>query len=443
MVIIFFFCCCPQFSEPDFLYKYHFSPLPSCLLIDYNLAEEDGLMNIGPVSIRTKVLLDSVSPSIRFFNESIWARRFSDPDVCDFTLGNPHEVALPAYVKALQEQVIPRDKHWYAYKRNEPEARSIVADSLYKSHGLPFTPDDVFMTNGAISALAVVINTITDPDDEIIYYTPPWLLYDAMIKNSGGVPVKLKLMPEAFDLDLNAMDKAITKKTRAIIINSPHNPTGRIYQPEQLETLARMLSAAGKRNGRTIYLISDEAYRNIVFDGRAYHSPVTFYPESFLVYTYGKVLLAPGQRIGYIALPPGMTNRRRVREAIPALQMVNGWAFPNALLIHSLNELDRISIDIKHLQAKRDRLVSALREMGYATNLPEGTFYIMVKSPWADDYAYVDLLARHNVFCLPGSLMEISGYFRISLTAGDEMVHRAIPIFAAVRESALGTIHHP
>ena len=398
-------------------------------------------MKKGPVSIRTKVLLESVSPSLRFFDESIWARRFSDQDVCDFTLGNPHEVALPTYVKALQEQVIPRDKHWYAYKRNEPEARSIIAGSLRKSHGLPFIPEDVFMTNGAISALAIVINTITDPADEIIFYTPPWLLYDAMIKNSGGVPVKLKLMPEAFDLDLNALDKAITRKTRAVIINSPHNPTGRIYQPEELEALARMLTAAGKRNERTIYLISDEAYRNIVFDGRSYYSPVTFYPESFLVYTYGKVLLAPGQRIGYIALPPDMADRRQLRDAIPALQMVNGWAFPNALLMHSLTELELISIDIKQLQARRDRLVSALRDMGYESNLPEGTFYIMVKSPWVNDYAYVDLLARHNVFCLPGSLMEISGYFRISLTASDEMVLRAIPIFAAVLEAALASMN--
>lgn len=209
-----------------------------------------------------------------------------------------------------------------------------------------------------------------------------------------------------------------------------------------MEAVARILAETGKRNGRTIYLISDEAYRKILFDDRRYYSPVKFYPDSFLVYTFGKTLLTPGQRIGYIALPPGMKDREALRSAIPALQMACGWMFPNALLMHSMNELDRLSIDVDRLQIARDHLVGALRRAGYKANMPEGTFYVLVKSPWVDDCAFIELLAEHKVFCLPGTIMELPGYFRISLTASDDMIHRAIPAFAEAFRIASDTTNN-
>jgi len=229
-----------------------------------------------------------------------------------------------------------------------------------------------------------------------------------------------------FDLDLDALAAAITSRTRAIIVNSPNNPTGRIYPPAILTALSQLLTEASERNGRPIYLLSDEAYRRILYDGNDYHSPSEFYPNTFAVYTYGKTLLTPGQRLGYIALTPTMPDREDIRSGLFVAQLMTGYAFPNALLQHALPDLEQLSIDIPHLQRKRDTMVAALREMGYSVHVPEGTFYLLPRSPLADDLAFIELLAKHDIFCLPGMVVEMPGYFRISLTVPDDRLSEAV-----------------
>jgi aspartate aminotransferase len=384
-------------------------------------------MTARPVSARAQILMKT--PILRFFTRSTWARRFGEEGICDFTIGNPHEMPSPAYVEALQRWVPPRDKHWYAYKTNEKDSRAIIAQSLQQWRGLPFQTEDVFLTNGAIAALMVVLNTVVDPGDEVIFISPPWPQYEGMIANAGALPVRVKANRETFDLDISALSKAISDKTRAVIINSPNNPSGKIYPPDTLTALAQILTEASRRNERTLYIISDEAYSRILFDGRQYYSPTAFYGASFLIYTYGKVLLTPGQRIGYIAVPPTMPDREAIKTALLPAQMFSGWAFPNALLQHALGDLEPISIDLDDLQSKRDLIIDALSGMGYEIIVPEATFYVLVRSPWADDEAFIELLAEHNVFCLPGSVMELPGYFRICLTAGRGTINRSLDGF--------------
>lgn len=388
-------------------------------------------MTTPAISKRLSTVLEAISPVYRFFSESTWSRRVGEPDICDFALGNPHETPLPGFVTSLQHWLVPQSRDWFGYKTNEPAAQALVAAALRQQRGLPFEADDIFMTTGAFAALAVTLATTLDPGDEVIFISPPWFFYEAHIAAYGGQPVRVHAHAQTFDLDLKAIAAAISPRTRAIIINSPHNPTGKIYPPETLAGLADLLTAASERNGRTIYLLSDEAYSRIIFDGRAYHSPTAFYPNSFLLYTYGKTLLTPGQRLGYIALSPTMPQREQLRPALLAAQLVTGYTFPNALLQHALPDLQELSIDLAHLQRKRDRLVESLREMGYSLHLPEGTFYLLVRSPWADDLAFSELLAEYNVFCLPGTVVELPGYFRLSLTANDDMIERALPGFAA------------
>lgn len=269
---------------------------------------------------------------------------------------------------------------------------------------------------------------------------PPWFFYDTLIEAEGGVPVRVRLSPPDFDLDVDAIAAAITPRTRAIIVNSPHNPTGRIYPPDSLERLAAVLTSASEANGRPVYLLSDEAYSHILLDGRRYHTPTAFYPYSFLIYTYGKTLLTPGQRLGYIALPPTMPDRDQLLPAILMAQVTHGYAFPNALLQHAIADIDKLSFDIEHLQRKRDRMVEMLVEHGYELRPPEGTFYLLVRSPLADDAAFCELLAERDVFVLPGTIFETPGYFRISLTASDDMIDRGLPVFAdAIRRVTAGT----
>lgn len=203
-----------------------------------------------------------------------------------------------------------------------------------------------------------------------------------------------------------------------------------------MRALGTALADAGRRHGRTIYLVSDEPYNRIVFDGREFHSPAEVYPATIVTYSFGKTLLAPGMRIGYVAAPPTMPDREQLRDAIFTAQIATGFAFPNALLQHAIEDLDRLSIDIGALERRRDLVVGALRGMGYATTNPEGTFYVMAQSPVEDDMAFGELLADHGVLILPGTVVEAPGWFRISLTASDQMVERGLPGFEAARAAA-------
>jgi len=402
----------------------------------------DGLRG-QPVSSRIADLYQRLAPLISFFTESAWADRQGQPGISDFVAGNPQEPPLPAFVETLQRWAVPQRNDWFAYRPNDDDARAAVAAVLRERRGLPFEPEDVFMTTGAFGALAAAFRAVADPGDEIVYVSPPWFFYDSMIRFAGADPVRVDSRAPGFDLPVDAIAAAITPRTRAVIVNSPNNPTGRIYPAEALEVLAKLLTDASARAGRPIYLISDEAYSRILFDGRAFLSPTAFYDHSFLVYTFGKTLLTPGQRLGYLALAPGMPDKEQVRGAVFLSQIAAGFAFPNAVLQFAVAELEELTIDIAHLQRKRDRMVSALREMGYELGVPEATFYLLPQSPIPDDFGFTELLANQDVFVLPGSLFELSGYFRISLTASDEMIDRALPVFASAVQEAQSSLSAP
>lgn len=377
-------------------------------------------------------MMDTAGTILQFVTDPRWDELRKDPLTCDFMLGNPQEYPLEGITAALQKWAVPQNKDWFAYKMSERPAREVISATLQKMHGIPFDQQDITLTTGAFGALSAVLGLMIDPGDEIIYISPPWFFYEMLITAYYGQPIRVPCHQSTFDLDINAIRDAITPRTRGIIINSPNNPTGRIYPPETLQQLSDVLTQYSRENERTIYLISDEAYKRIVYDGRQYHSPTVYYPNSFLIYTYGKTQLDPGQRLGYIALPPSMPDREAIREGILTSMVGNGFTFPNALMQHAVPDLEDLSIDIHHLEEKRDRLVTALRNMGYQLESPEGTFYLLIKSPGEDDMAFINKLADNKVLCSPGTIFEMPGYFRISLTASDEMIDRALPVFERV-----------
>jgi aspartate aminotransferase len=389
------------------------------------------------ISRQMRAQLDDLAPLMRFFTESAWSKREGDEGISDFVAGNPHEPPLPEFVESLREATVPRSDTWFAYPLSERSATETVSASLRERMGIEVSREDVLMTTGAFGALAALFPAIVDPGDEIIYLSPPWFFYASMIRMAGATPVSVAVEPPGFDLDPEAIAAVLSERTRAVLINSPQNPTGRVYRPAELERLAEILSARSERNGEPVYLVSDEAYRQILYDDRTFTSPTSFYPNSFMVYTYGKTLLTPVERIGYIALPAGLQGKEELQDAIMLSQISGGWLYPDAVLQHALPETDRLSIDIKHLERKRDRMVEALRGMGYELHVPEGTFYLLPRSPIPDDLRFTDLLAEHSVFVLPGSLVDLPGYFRISITASDDMIERSLPGFeAAMREAS-------
>jgi aspartate aminotransferase len=288
------------------------------------------------------------------------------------------------------------------------------------------------MTTGAFGALAVAFRTLLDPGDEVIYSLPPWFLYEPMLLSVDAVPVKVRVRPDDHDLDLPAIGSAIGPRTRAVIVNTPNNPTGRIYPPQTLSALADLLTTASGRWGRPIWLISDEPYARLVFSDADFHSPSEFYPYTVISYSYGKVLLTPGERIGWLAVSPSIPGRQTLRKAIEVSQVAAGWLFPNAVLQHAIADLERLSIDLSVLEGKRDRMVAELGAAGYQLRRPEGTFYLWVRSPDPDDRAFCRRLAERQVLVLPGTVFEVPGYFRVSLTANSEMIERALPEFRAV-----------
>jgi len=382
-----------------------------------------------PVSRTIQDVMTLMAPMVEWFMGIAALRAKHGNEICDFAAGNPQEGAIEGYTQALKRWADVREPDWFAYKVSEPEAQGVVAGSLRTYLGIPFEPEDIALTNASIAALAVTLRTVCEPGDEVIIVSPAHYLYEPLIRAVGASTVRVKVLWETFDLDLDAVAGALTPRTRAMIVNTPHNPTGKIFPPATLRQLAGLLTAASERH-QPIYLLSDEAYNRILFDQRPFTSPAAYYPRTFLIYSYGKVLLAPGQRIGYIAVHPQMPEREMFHGALFAGQLATGYAWPNALLQHALPDLNRFSVDLKQLQARRDRMVGALRELGYELHVPEATFYLLPRSPISDDERFCAWLAEEKIIAQPGSFMDLPGYFRLSLTATDEMIERSLPGFA-------------
>jgi aspartate aminotransferase len=294
------------------------------------------------------IATDAAFEGVRtFFFNSRYAERRLMPGICDFTLGNPHEMPLEGIVTAIRERAIPHDKNWFAYKTSEQDSRATIAERLGLELDLTFEPGDIALTAGAFAAIMVAFRLLVDAGDEVIYSEPAWFCYEPMLLAANAVPQKVKLQSPTFGLDLAAIEAAIGPKTRLVIVNTPHNPTGRIYSRASLEALADLLERASGRIGHRIFSLSDEPYRRLRFDGRGFTSPAALYPWTLISYSYGKVLLAPGQRLGYLALSPSMpvADRHALRSVMFSAQMALGWCFPNAVMQYAVPDLDNLSID--------------------------------------------------------------------------------------------------
>lgn len=353
----------------------------------------------------------------------------ADPDALDFTFGNPHEMAMPGLAEAMRTQLEPQSVDWFAYKTSERPAQEIVAAGLRAQLGLGFEPDDIAMTQGAFGAISLALALLADAGDEIVIPVPGWFCYAPVLLAANLVPVPAALEPRNFDLDVDAIARAITARTKVVIVNSPANPTGRIYPKASWEALADVVEQASRAHGRRIWLLSDEPYRRIRFDGMEFASPAGSYPWTVIDYSYGKVLLAPGQRLGYLALSPLIPaeERNELRAAFMPLGLAIGWGFPDAVMQYSVPALETLSLDMAELTRKRDRLHGALADAGFEVTRPEGTFYLWGRAPGGDAQSFGDALAARGVYVMPGTLFGQPHHFRISLTATMSMIDRALP----------------
>jgi aspartate aminotransferase len=380
----------------------------------------------APFAARTGRSLQAMGQILPFLMRP---RELDHPEACDFLAGNPQEMAMPAYVEAIQRALVPDSTSYYSYGMPWRPAVDAVTAALSERLGLELDPNDVFLTRGAGSGLALLLRVLVDPGDEVMMMSPPWFFYESMVVAESAQPVKVPLTADGMDLDLNAIERAITPRTRAVMVNSPHNPSGRIYPEDQLRGLATILERASERQGRRIYLLSDEAYARILFDGRTMITPGRFYPATFMVHSYSKTLLAPSQRAGYLAMPASMPAREQLRGALLAGSIGVG-AVPDTAMQRAIPELEQLIIDIPALQRRRDRMVEELRRHGYTLDSPEATFYLFPRSPIPDAIEFCSWLDERRVYTMPGEAFERPGHFRLSLTATDAMVERALPVLA-------------
>ena len=364
-----------------------------------------------------------------------------DPDALDLTFGNPHEMALPGLPAALRAHAEPRSVDWFAYKSSERPAQEVVAAALSRELGLAFEPDDVAMTQGAFGAMSLAFALLADAGDEVVIPVPGWFCYEPMLRAADLIPVGAPLDPVSFDLDVDAIARAITPRTRIVVVNSPANPTGRIYPGSAWQALAEVLELASRAHGRRIWLLSDEPYRRIRFDGVDFTSPAGAYPWTLIDYSYGKVLLAPGQRLGYLALSPLIptAQREELRTALFPLGLAIGWGFPDAVMQYSVPDLETLSLDMPELTRKRDRMYGALADAGFEVTRPEGTFYLWGRAPGGDAVRFCTALEARGVYVMPGTLFAQPHHFRISLTATMEMIDRAVPHLVDVAAEFGGT----
>ena len=268
----------------------------------------------------------------------------ADQVVSDLTFGNPHEQPLPDLVSALRTHIEPLSTDWFAYKFSEEEPRRVIAAGLSAELGLNFAPEDIAMTRGAYGAITLAFSILLNPGDECIIPVPGWFLYETSLSLCHAVTVKVPLRDADFELDIKAIEAAITPRTRIVVVNTPHNPTGVIYSRDSLQALADMLTRKSAQYGRPIFILSDEPYRRIRFDGAGFTSPAEVYPWTLIDYSFGKVLLAPGLRLGYLAIGPGMPDEARaaLRKAAEQTQVASGCAFPDSILQYAVKDLETV-----------------------------------------------------------------------------------------------------
>jgi aspartate aminotransferase len=359
--------------------------------------------------------------------------KFGAENVFDFSLGNPNlepPRKFKEVLKKIADDTTP-GQHGYMPNAGYMETRQAVADYLSKHNGPTFSADDIVMTVGAGGALNVVLKTLLNPGEEVIIPAPYFVEYNAYLDNHQGVPVIVKTK-EDFSLDFEAISSGINEKTKAILINSPNNPTGRVYPRDALEELAQLMDDHSKKNGNPIYLISDEPYRKIVYDGIEVPSIFDAYRESFVVTSFSKDLSLPGERIGYVAANPDISDRDVVTAGLVLCNRVIGYVNAPAIMQRAIAQLLEESVDLSLYQRKRDMLCEGLSAHGYEFVKPEGAFYLFPKTPIADDVAFVSALQEENILPVPGSGFGGPGHFRISYCVSDDVIERSLPGFGRV-----------
>lgn len=357
-------------------------------------------------------------------------REIGAGNVFDFSLGNPNVPAPDCVREAivrLTETLPAETLHGYTSAAGAPEVRKAVADYIGTAFGVPMSADLVYMTCGAAASLVIVLNALCEAGDEFVAIAPCFPEYRVFTEAAGGKYAEART-DGSFHLDLAAIDRAVGTRTKGVIVNSPNNPTGAVYSEREIEALAALLERKSKEKGSPIFLIADEPYRELMYGAEAPYLP-RYYANTIVCYSFSKSLSLAGERIGYIAVNPACAGARELFSAVCGAGRSLGYVCAPSLFQRVCAECLGKSSDVAVYRKNRDRLYGALTEYGFDCALPQGAFYLFMKSPEPDAKAFCKRAKEYELLLVPSDSFGIEGYVRISYCVSQETIERALPAF--------------
>ena len=391
------------------------------------------------IAERLKPLMANNSVIRAMFEEGAAMKaRFGAENVYDFSLGNPNVPAPPEVNESMIRLLTQGKQELHGYMNNAgfPDVREAVAKSLNRDHGTSFTAANILMTCGAAGGLNVALNTVVNPGEEILVFVPYFLEYNWYVNNVGAKVVQVRT-DQKFLPDLTDLESKIGPSTRALILNSPNNPTGTVYSEETIRGIAAVLEKKQRELSRTLFIFSDEPYRDLVYDGAQVPFLTKFYPNTIVSYSFSKSLSLPGERIGYLVIPEEMEEARLVFDTASNANRILGFVNAPSLIQRAIGECIDAKVDIAYYDRNRQALFDLVTGLGFSCHKPQGAFYLFMKSPLDDDKAFIETAKKYNILMVSGGAFGMPGYVRLAYCVSYETILNARPAFEKLAEEVL------
>ncbi|MCI9304316.1 MAG: pyridoxal phosphate-dependent aminotransferase [Clostridium sp.] len=357
---------------------------------------------------------------------------YGEENVFDFSIGNPN-VEPPEEIKAIIKRIVDEERpnliHGYMNNSGYEDVREAIAHNLSKEYKLKLKYENIIMTCGAAGGLNIILKSILEPEDEVIVFAPFFGEYINYVNNFNGIVKVISANTTNFQLNLEELKNQISKKTKAVIINSPNNPSGVIYSEETIKKLSKILREKQLEFNKDIYIISDEPYREIIYDKNKVPCILNYYENSFIVYSYSKSLSLPGERIGYVVVNKNMNTFKDVIASLNIANRILGFVNAPSLFQRVIKESLNLEVDTNIYKKNRDLLYNHLISIGFKCLKPDGAFYLFPKSPIEDDVKFCEDAKRFNILAVPGKTFGCKGYFRLSYCISYDKIKKSLKAF--------------
>lgn len=358
-------------------------------------------------------------------------------NVFDFSLGNP-SVPAPEELNRAVKDILDEEPsifvHGYMSNAGYEDVRATIADSINRRFGTSFNQSNIIMTVGAAGGMNVIFKTILNPGDEVLTFSPYFVEYNSYVSNYDGKLVAIDPDTETFQANIEDLERKITPKTKALIINNPNNPTGVVYSKETIKKVAAILDAKQKEYGTEIFIISDEPYRELAYDGVEVPYITKYYNNTIVGYSFSKSLSLPGERIGYLVIPDEVDDAEQMKTAAAIATRVLGFVNAPSLMQRAVARCIDAKCDVDSYNRNREALYNGLVKLGFECIKPQGAFYLFVKSPVPDEKEFCNVAKKHNVLLVPGSSFKCAGYVRIAYCVSYDTIINSLPRFAEIAQ---------